>query len=118
MGVVSKTTKKKIVTEDFRSNEYPYGDFESPYDYNKDRIIQKFGQPNQYTGSADWGGLDVWTVNGDDYQGTFIVIDDNDNVLLITRKVGSNQQYEDSIIAKASDHHELTELLNQALKMK
>ena len=44
------------------------------------------GPQNQYSGSADWGGIPVWTIEGDKFEGKFFGIEDEDRVFLMTRK--------------------------------
>ena len=39
------------------------------------KIENEFGSQNQYSGSADWGGIPVWSVLGSEFEGYFIIDD-------------------------------------------
>lgn len=39
------------------------------------KIENEFGPQNQYSGSADWGGIPVWSVLGSEFEGYFIIDD-------------------------------------------
>jgi hypothetical protein len=39
------------------------------------KIEKEFGPKNQYSGSADWGGIPVWSVLGSEFEGHFIIDD-------------------------------------------
>ena len=39
------------------------------------KIEKEFGKQNQYSGSADWGGIPVWSVLGSEFEGYFIIDD-------------------------------------------
>jgi hypothetical protein len=100
--------------------------FSSIRDYQEKIISQHFGRENRYTGSADWGGLPVWTVKGGLYEGTFIVIDDTDDVVLLTRKFNEDtDEYEDETILQTSssspmdyDPSELFALISEAERIR
>jgi len=55
--------------------------------YAEKTITDRLGRQNSYTGSADWGGMPVWTVKGDKFTGVFLVIDDNSDVVLMSREL-------------------------------
>jgi hypothetical protein len=40
-----------------------------------EKIEKEFGPQNQYSGSADWGGIPVWSVLGSRFEGYFIIDD-------------------------------------------
>lgn len=40
-----------------------------------EKIEREFGSQNQYSGSADWGGIPVWSVLGSNFEGYFIIDD-------------------------------------------
>jgi len=40
-----------------------------------EKIEKEFGPQNQYSGSADWGGIPVWSVLGSKFEGYFIIDD-------------------------------------------
>jgi hypothetical protein len=53
-------------------------------------LSKEFGSMNQYSSSADWGGIPVWSLSGDDLEGTFIGIGDDDGLFIVERE----QDYE------------------------
>jgi hypothetical protein len=85
--------------------------------YAKDKISEKFGNQNKYRGSADWGGIPVWSISGDGYTGKFIGIDDNNDVFVLKRKlVGEDMdEYEDEQIhlVNEDDARGLNKLLSK-----
>ncbi len=106
---------------------YDEENFPTHVRYLKKVISDVFGPPNRYSGSADWGGMPVWTVTGDEFQGTFIVIDDNDSVILMTRQLDEdNEENINEDIEKADYDYEfdnpqwtgLLELLQTAYSLK
>lgn len=54
-------------------------------------LSKEFGSMNQYSSSADWGGIPVWSLSGDDLEGTFIGIGDDDGLFIVERE----QDYEE-----------------------
>jgi len=72
---------KGIKVEAYDEEKYP-----SERDYLKTLITKHFGPMNIHYTSADWGGIPNWTIKGDKYEGTFIIIDDNNHVVLMTRQ--------------------------------
>lgn len=54
-------------------------------------LSKEFGSKNQYSSSADWGGIPVWSLSGDDLEGTFIGIGDDDGLFIVERE----QDYEE-----------------------
>ena len=51
-------------------------DFETAYNQhqkNRRLIIATFGEQTIQRSSADWGGIDNWSINGNEYEGVFIV---------------------------------------------
>lgn len=50
-------------------------------------IRQAMGNPADYSGSADWGGIPVWPLTGDRFVGKFLVLDDNDDAVLLKREL-------------------------------
>lgn len=87
---VSKAKRgTKTGTELTSNNEFPdYHEEKYPEyrTYLKRLLTHYFGLENRYSRSSDWGGIPVWTIKGDLYEGTFIGIDDNNSLFLITRK--------------------------------
>lgn len=89
-----------------------YDDFSDwEYDDIREEIVKSFGQPNRYSGSADWGGATVWSISGDKFVGMFLVIDDNNDVALIDRKLNGDDGYEDEEISVARNFEELWKLI-------
>lgn len=94
--------------EDFETSTNNRNNFQDTheedwYTYAKEEIKKVFGPVNSYSGSADWGGIPVWSVKGDRFQGTFIIMDDDNHVILMTRK----QEDEDNIdtdLARANEY--------------
>lgn len=110
-----------FVNESVKVKAYDEEKYPSVHAYLKATVSEHLGKPNSYSSSADWGGLDVWSVKGDKFEGTFVVIDDNDNVILMTRKHDEKKdEYVDKDIlsAKPEDDAALNKLLNKALKIK
>lgn len=77
----------------------------------KRKLSEKLGTPNSYSGSADWAGATVWTVSGDKFTGIFVVIDDNDNVVLIDRSTNEVDEYVDEELFVARTPEELDKLI-------
>jgi len=101
-------------------------DLVEPYDeekytdvraYLKEIVTNIFGKENSYSGSADWGGIPVWSVKGDKFYGVFIIIDDNNRLILMTRKIDIDEDYnndEDLMSAEYDNIEDITALLNEA----
>lgn len=54
-----------------------------------EKIENEFGPQNQYSGSADWGGIPVWSVLGSKFEGYFIIDDSEfqpDNAFSLMRR--------------------------------
>ena len=101
----------------------PYDEekYSSEYDYLKKIITKNFGEKNTNYSSADWGGIDNWTIKGGMYEGVFIIIDDNRDVILMERK--HNEELEenedtDILYAEVNDKSALQKLFNMALQIK
>lgn len=87
--------------------------------YLKELITNIFGKENSYSGSADWGGIPVWTVKGDKYQGTFIIIDDNGSLVLMKREITEEEHIDEDLMTAEWDNVEdITALLNKAKSIK
>jgi hypothetical protein len=76
---------KKAMHGAITIDAYDEENYPSYHNYLKTTISKYFGAPNIHYSSADWGGIDNWTILGDKFFGTFIIIDDNDNVVLMER---------------------------------
>ena len=101
----------------------PYDEekYSSEYDYLKKIITKNFGEKNTNYSSADWGGIDNWTIKGGMYEGVFIIIDDNRDVILMERKYNEElEENEDTDIlyAEVNDKSALQKLFNMALQIK
>ncbi len=95
-------------------------DFE-PRQNAKKIISQYLGEENIYSGSADWGGIPVWTVKGDLFVGTFVIIDDNNDVVLMTREFDEETEENidvDIMTVEASNINQLLDLINKAIDIK
>jgi len=106
-----------------RNRTWGYFDdeYKSESDFLSQTITKEFGKENSYSGSADWGGISVWTVKGTKFEGVFIGIDDNDEVFLLKRKSNKpedNDAYTDDTIATATNPKELAELIKKAKSLK
>jgi hypothetical protein len=109
------------VNEGITVKPYDEEKYSSVQDYLSKTITEHLGKKNSYSGSADWGGIDVWSVKGNKFEGTFVVIDDNKDVHLMTRKHDEEKdEYVDNDILSASseDHKALSKLLTKALEIK
>ncbi len=75
------------------------------------------GPENQYSGSADWGGISVWSIKGDKFEGTFVAIDDDNKVVLMNRRFDKNNEENiDKTIMEVEpdDHDGIYKLLSKA----
>ena len=82
-------------------------------------ITDELGKKNDYSGSADWGGLSVWTIKGNKFEGTFLVIDDDDQVILMTRKFNEEDETNtDEDLEVAKTENEIIKLVEKAKKLK
>ena len=113
-----------FLSEEERDRNQDWGYFEDEYsstvDYLKKVLTKEFGEENSYSGSADWGGIPVWSVKGDKFIGTFVGIDDNQEVFLMSRKTKGkdHDEYADTNIASASNQKELLDLIKKAKTIK
>jgi len=101
----------------------PYDEEKYPslHSYLDETITKALGKKNIYTSSADWGGLDVWSVKGDKFTGTFVVIDDNNAVHLMEREfneVEEENEDTDILSCEGEEHTCLDELLKKAISLK
>lgn len=112
-----KSLKESIkLLEDIMNQRVELEDEEgADWDYENVReyIKSKLGfSPASYSGSADWGGIIVFPLGDSNYVGTFVVIDDNDDVVLLTRKHNEiTDEYEDDIIRTANNWEDLAEMM-------
>ena len=85
--------------------------------FNIQLITHYLGNQNTYSGSADWGGIPVWSVSGPNkFVGTFIIIDDNDEIILLERLFNEDtEENEDTELAKfgESDTDGIEEMLKE-----
>jgi hypothetical protein len=66
------------------------------------RVSNRFG--------ADWGGLDVWSVKGSNYEGTFIVIDDCTYNVCYLNRISNENGNIDNELKNFDAETELTEM--------
>jgi hypothetical protein len=86
---------------------------------NINKIKSLLGKKNSYSGSADWGGIDVWTLKGDNFKGTFLVIDDNDDVVILERTFNEDtEENEDEEILSVPIDDNIDSLLDKAISIK
>ena len=110
------TTGGKIQVDAYDEEKYPSG-----IEYLRSIITKYFGPKNIHYSSADWGGIDNWTIIGTKHYGIFIVIDDNQNVILMLREFDEqSDENVDTEIAQADpdDTNGLEKLFEKAMKIK
>lgn len=102
-------------TFDDEGNKLQYDEFDfDEYILNNKsklkRIINKFlGKP--FTNNADWGGYLVWSIGDDEFEGLFLIInDDSDSVELLERKF-IDDEYEDNILMSAINGREFYKII-------
>lgn len=110
-----------VISENYKIDGYEIEDDDIDREfYNEEayRIIkQRFGKPNSYSGSADWGGMPVWTIKGDKFTGDFLVVADDGVVYMNRKLVGKNQdEYKDTDMRVAKTFKELYSLLDSLEK--
>jgi len=115
------SAKKKMAEGGVVISEYDDEKYMSKRHYLRDTIESFFGKQNVYFNSADWGGMPVWTVKGDLYEGTFIVMGDEDDVILMTRRFDSElgEDVNNTLMqVEWQDINGLNDLLNTAMIIK
>jgi len=122
-GVSNKksSAKKKMAEGGQVISKYDDEKYMSKRHYLRDTIESFFGKQNVYFNSADWGGMPVWTVKGDLYEGTFIVMGDEDDVILMTRQFDSElgENVNNTLMqVQWQDINGLNDLLNKAMIIK
>ncbi len=105
---------KKLLYAEFTDDEDIF--------YNQSKLIRiivnTLGEPNKYSGTADWGGANVWTILGDKFYGTFIYLND-DELFVLTRFFNEvDEENVDTIIKRATNSKELYQLLMHAQTLK
>lgn len=107
-------TLGKIPTQEYDENIH-----QSKRQYLISTVEAVFGKKNSYSGSADWGGMPVWTVKGGAYEGTFVLISDNDELILMTREHDTTtEDNKDNVIVQADvdDEKGIREVLKKAIE--
>ena len=96
-----------LISENFESNyedsieDVDYGDleFEQNIEFVK-KMESIFGPRLEFNASADWGGIPVWSIKGDKFNGYFIIenIDSSDgkSYKIIKRNIGDGHEIEDT----------------------
>ena len=69
---------------------YDEDEYDNYREFNKKMITGFLGKQIDPSGSADWGGMPVWSIIGDMNKGIFVCIDDNDDVVLLRRDFDEN----------------------------
>jgi len=84
-------------------------------------LTKEFGNMNQYSGSADWGGIPVWSLSGDDFEGAFIGIGDDDGLFIVEREqdyeVGDTKETEIMTASYYDDFSKMKRLIAKAKTM-
>jgi hypothetical protein len=100
-----------------------YDEFEDEEDifYSLDklkRIITKHLKQKPFTNNADWGGSLVWNISdGDDYTGRFIVLGDDELIVLNRSVVGEDEdEYEDEVVRDITNSRDLYNILTKVIK--
>jgi hypothetical protein len=103
---------KKLLFSEFEEGEDIFCNFKKMI-----RVLSNhFGIKNHYSGSADWGSANVWTINGDKYYGLFIYYNkDEDDLCLLKRTFDeSKDENINEEIIKATDSTTFYRLLMKA----
>jgi hypothetical protein len=97
----------KLLYDEFESDEDLF------YNYKKlIRVISKFFNKQPFSNSSDWGGSDVWSINSDDnFTGDFIVLMDDDLVLL-NREIIDEDQYDDTVLYEINNVKDLNKVFS------
>ena len=112
---------EKFTNEKYSDASFTYNKDEDDYNYKWNEHIVKilnneFGEKIQGK-SADWGGLTLWPLQGDEFYGYFIVLDDENNLCYIKRTLyedDENTTDHDYICVEEGD--DITELVDMAKK--
>lgn len=115
------TMKAKKAEHGIKFERYDDESYPSQYNWLVKTITKFFGQMNVNRSSADWGGIDNWTIKGGMYEGVFIIIDDNNKVVLMERKHNEEtEENEDTDLAEAEPNEtkELEVLFKKAMAIK
>lgn len=113
--------KKQKAEHGIKVEAYDEEKYSSERNYLKTLITKHFGPMNIHYASADWGGIPNWTIKGDKYEGTFIIIDDNNKVVLMTRQFDAeNEENIDNDLEEAepSEIKALESLFEKAMLIK
>lgn len=104
------------LTYDNDGNKLLYDNFEEDedifYNYEKlNRVISKTLNKKAFTNNADWGGANVWGIKTkDNFTGVFIYLRDDDDLVLLKRKLNKDEDYEDEVISTITSTKELNSL--------
>lgn len=113
--------KKQKAEHGIKVEAYDEEKYPSERNYLKTIITKYFGPMNIHYASADWGGIPNWTIKGDKFEGTFIIIDDNNKVVLMTREFDAQtEETLDNDLAEAepNDTKALEILFEKAMLIK
>jgi len=85
------------------------GGWQEVFDYISKNVGRK-----SFTNNADWGGANVWNFKkqGDNYVGKFLVLGDDD-IVVLDRSLKNEDEYEDRIISTISNIKELDDILKE-----
>ena len=103
---------------------FPFDDDKYDYlDYVRKLITSVLGKQNPLRNKANWGGIDVWTIDSDDNSlGIFVSIDDNwEKDIILFKRTEVDEEYVTKIIDSSDGRDDIKgikRVLKKALKMK
>nr|WP_158009642.1 hypothetical protein [Tenacibaculum todarodis] len=75
------------------------------------RVISKVLNKHSFTNNADWGGADVWGLKTiDNITGLFIYLGDDEDFVLLNRRINEEEDYEDTVLQTITNNIELNVL--------
>lgn len=103
---------------DYNGKKVLYNEFEDDEDimYNQGKLIKIISNSlnkKPFSTNADWSGYNVWNLkNNNNFVGTFLVIDvDDDKLLLLKRELDDEDNYIDEVLHEVKDSKELNKIL-------
>lgn len=103
---------------DYNGKKVLYNEFEDDEDimYNQGKLIKIISNSlnkKPFSTNADWSGYNVWNLkNNNNFVGTFLVIDvDDDKLLLLKRELDDEDNYIDKFVHEVKDSKELNKIL-------
>lgn len=103
-NMIKRINEDEIFTKEYPEGEQHYNIYGAgKREYLMAELTEYFGKQSRLSNSADWA-MPVWQikVGNEFYEGLFIVLDDNDDLVLIDRHLEPGQdEYIDNVIMKA-----------------